>query len=91
MGGGFEPGFLRADDDCVSTGQEVPSPTGYWFYTPNFFTSVFSSGQPYTIFADPLYPFASCKDAALWEREFFYGRTPPSCPFGIPDFFKSGD
>jgi len=93
---GFDPRFPfnrdSARDDCVFSGQR---PIGFepsnFFYTPNFFTSVFSSGQPYTIFADPLYPFASCKDAALWEREFFYGRTPPSCPFGIPDFFKSGD
>jgi len=90
---GFDPRFQvdsQFSDDCRFFGQEVPF-GGDWFYTPNFFTSVFSSGQPYTIFADPLYPFASCKDAALWEREFFYGRTPPSCPFGIPDFFKSGD
>ena len=91
---GFDPRFPFTEDsprdDCVFSGQR---PIGFepsnFFYTPNFFTSVFSSGQPYTIFADPLYPFASCKDAALWEREFFYGRTPPSCPFGIPDFFKS--
>ena len=90
---GFDPRFQvdsQFSDDCRFFGQEVPF-GGDWFYTPNFFTSVFSSGQPYTIFADPLYPFASCKDAALWEREFFYGRTPPLCPFGIPDFFKSGD
>jgi len=88
---GFDPRFQvdsQFSDDCRFFGQEVPF-GGDWFYTPNFFTSVFSSGQPYTIFADPLYPFASCKDAALWEREFFYGRTPPLCPFGIPDFFKS--
>ena len=86
---GFDPQFpfRNANDDCRFFGQEPEFIDGLsrsFFYTPNFFTSVFSSNQPYTIFADPLFPFASCKDAALWEREFFYNRTPPLCPFSIP-------
>ncbi|MGH7799886.1 MAG: hypothetical protein ACREOW_04545, partial [Thermodesulfobacteriota bacterium] len=71
-------------DDCRSFGRELPNS---FFYTPNFFTSVFSGGEPFTVFADPLFPFASCKDAALWERTFFYDLSPPECrQFGGPRF-----
>ena len=78
---GFD-GRFREFDDCRSFGQFIPFPVSdRFFYTPNFFTSVFSEGEPFTVFADPLFPFASCKDAALWERTFFYDLSPPECPF----------
>ncbi|MGH7799882.1 MAG: hypothetical protein ACREOW_04525 [Thermodesulfobacteriota bacterium] len=87
---GFEPRFQVDSifrDDCRSFGQFIPfKVSDKFFYTPNFFTSVFSGGEPFTVFADPLFPFASCKDAALWERTFFYDLSPPECrQFGRPD------
>ncbi|MGH7800356.1 MAG: hypothetical protein ACREOW_06965 [Thermodesulfobacteriota bacterium] len=47
---------------------------------PNAFSFLVTfGGEQFVKHADPIFPFASCEDAAIWERTFFIGQDQPLC------------